>query len=814
MGASALVCHLKTLDWMIVVAFIAGSIGISLYFSRRARKSTKDYFKSGEGLSWWLLGTSMVATTFAADTPLALSGMVVTSGIAQNWYWWCGVPIVMAGVFFLARLWKRANPLTDMEFIQQRYSGKSATFLRGFKALWMSLIHGVIVMGWVNLAMTTVIKLVWPVIPRIPLVDGLMLALFLATPLSRDVKPGVINAVKSGEVRPLEMARDYNLLGNPILWSDIQAGVYKGREKIALGELGILDKFRNNTLISFPETDLPPHLYVPAPSDPGAGTAPQAPSPGDMSWPVTLSDGSVVERSEISGENADNERTLVLGRRALLEKTVETAGGPLKDMTALEFMNEIHNISSSVNNYKILFFLFLITCAYVAIGGLWGVVVTDFFQFWIAMAGCIVLAVLAIMKTGGMEATLQRMVGIYGLDRARAMTALIPTAAGGRAGMMSMYEFFIYAFIIWWAVGFTDGGGSFAQRMLSAEDERHAALGYLWYGVAHFALRMWPWVIVGFAAAVLFPHVPYADGTLPPVSLAEQGYVRTMIMVLPTGLLGLLVAAFLAAYMSTISTIVNLGASYIMNDFYRPFVAPRLEARRCSSGRCAPFRETHYVRMSIVFTLGLAVFGITASLFMNSIKHAWFLLSAMYSGIGLIYILRWYWHRVNAWTEVSCMAALVFFTMTLWFLSSKFEQPLLLPGRMWPFNVLVMAPFSVGVAILVTLMTPPVDREVLKSFCRKVQPGGPGWKEIEEDIRREDPGFRQKSPLTWNNLRLTVLSTITVYCFLFGMGKIILGSALYPGALIPHRLQGVLIIALGLLCGYFVAKGFRKKDWA
>ncbi|MBN1903053.1 Na+:solute symporter [Candidatus Sumerlaeota bacterium] len=809
-----LVCHLKLVDWLIVISFILISIMISVLLSRRARRSTRDYFKSGEGLSWWLLGTSMVATTFASDTPLALAGMVVTSGIAQNWYWWCGIPIVMVGVFYFACLWKRANPLTDMEFISQRYSGKSASFLRGFKALWMSLVHGVVIMGWVNLAMTTVIRLVWPVIPRIMIVDGLMMTLFLSTPLSKGIDKNIKSAVKRGEIKPMEIAYKYHILRDPVLWTEINAGVYRDREEKALQLLGINERITIDSLDGFSSDDIPPFLYRKQ-KELKEETSGEKVAPEDLTWPVILADGTSVDHENITGKKSINPITFEIGEKILAADSVKgkNSTAPLRDFTSLQFLSQIYNITSSVNQYKILFILFIITCLYVAIGGLWGVVVTDFIQFWIAMIGCIVMGFLAIHYTGGMKETLTRMVGIYGLDRARAMTSFFPTFSGGKLGMMSIFEFFIYALVIWWAVGFTDGGGSFAQRMLSAKDERHAALGYLWYGVSHFALRMWPWIMVGFAAAVLFPYVAYQNGAYPPTHIAEQGYVKTMILVLPAGMLGLIVASFLAAYMSTISTSVNLGASYLMNDFYRPFIAPYIEAKRRKRKADFKLQEKHFVKMGIFFTMLNAVLGIAISLWLNSIKEAWFLLSAMTSGIGLIYLLRWYWHRINAWTEVTCMTSVVFFTAVMWVLADKFDNPALSPANMWPYNVLVLAPLSVGLALLVTLLTKPDDHEHLKSFYKKVQPGGPGWRDIDLEIRKENPSFKARSPLTLSNFIHCILSTVTVFCFLFGIGKIVIGDTLYPDALVSNRLVGVLLILLGLLCGYFVVSSFEKKKW-
>lgn len=781
---------LLPMDWWIIIIYLVISLGVGIILSRKGTKDSEAYFKSSGGLTWWLLGTSMVATTFAADTPLVLAGWVVTSGVSKNWFWWCQVPIVMAGVFFFARLWKRANPMTDMEFVYIRYSGKSASFLRGFKALWLALPYSCLVMGWVNKAMAKIINLTIPDFPRIPFVDGLMLWLFMATPLSQGVAPELRQAWQRDDIRPLEIAQTYNLLtyDNVQLFSEIEAGAYNRQPKLALEKLGLADRISTASLHGI--AGVPVALYEKPAAPPDDPASPPGASAGgesekDLVRPVTLADGTVVSYERLRQMKGE---ALEAGKRAL--ENARTKGekqtAPLAEMTSLEFLRNIYNIVSNVNQYKILFFLFLLTISYTFISGLWGVMWTDFFQFWLAMFGCILLAVLAVNACGGMDAMMARMAGIYGLAKAQAMVSLVPTSEAGGLGLMSMGEFWIFLLLVWWSVGMTDGGMSFAQRMISAKDERHAALGYLWYGISHFALRMWPWVIVGFAAAVLYPFVPYANGAMPSGAVAEDGYVKVFLDVLPNGFLGLMIAALFAAYMSTISGTVNLGASYLMNDFYRPFIAPSLIKKYPQ----VKFDEKHYVRIGMSMTLVMALAGIVVSLYLNTIADAWFLLAAFNSGIGLIYLLRWYWHRINAWTEVSCIAALIFIAAVLKWYEGRFGVSI-----PFPYNLLIAMPFSVSVALLVMLLTKPTDHKQLVAFCKKVQPGGIGWREIEDEIRKTEPGWKAHTPLNWDNVKNWVLSSIAVYCWLFAIGKIVVGDSLFPTITGENAFLGMLALA-------------------
>ena len=878
-------------DWAIIAAYILFSIGIGVVMSRRGQKSTSEYFAGGGGIPWYLLGTSMVATTFAADTPLALAAFVVTTGISKNWFWWCQVPITMAGVFFFARLWKRANPLTDMEFVYIRYSGKSADVLRGFKSLWLAIPYGCLIMGWVNKAMTKVIMLTVPDVPKIPIIDGLLLALFLATPLSNDIDPDIVKACKRGDIAPLEIARNYDLMTyqNVELFQEYDNKVYKNNPQEALAKLKVPASITNDSLAGIEGVSA--NLYEAKESESINKEIVQQGNQNEQNIirPVTLADGTVVAYSDLTNYEKGVGPALSAGKKEIAEDKLQAKpkSAPLSHLSSLDFFHNVYQITAGVNVYKILFFLFLITVFYTAISGLWGVIVTDFFQFWIAMIGCILMAVLAVNACGGMEEMFTRMSGIYTLEKARAMIGIAPTGAAGGLGLMPVNEFLIFILLVWWCLGFTDGGSYFAQRMLSAKNEKHAALGYLWYGIAHYTLRMWPWLVVGFAAAVLFPYLPYPNGELPGTAIAENGYIKVMMEYLPTGLLGILVASFLAAYMSTISTQVNLGASYLMNDFYRPFIAPRLQKRFPN------FKPTekHFVRVGIGMTLVMAAAGLIVSLFLNSIAGAWFLLAAFNSGIGVIYLLRWYWWRINAWTEISCICALFFIAAVFKWFSLKFgaftipfssimgietaADAMKFGGFImdFPYNVLIAAPFSVCVALLVTLFTKPVEKAKLMDFYKKVQPGGPGWKEFDDEIKKTNPNFKASSPLNWSNFKNWILATTTIYCFLFGIGKTVIGDTLYPNLtfanilggvlftstlitiliqritkitwgkfiiidiviiafmalsrkwfgptadefflnyLFLNRTIGIILLAMGCVCGYFVAQSFSSKKW-
>jgi len=746
--------QLHIIDWIIIFGFIALSLAVGLIMTRRGRRSVREYFTSGGATPWWLLGTSMVATTFAADTPLTLSGWVVTKGVAENWFWWCQIPVVILGVFFIARLWRRAALVTDTELVYLRYSGRSADVLRGFKALYLSLVYGSIVMGWVNLAMTRIVQLAIPDIPRVAVVDRALQSVYLFTPLSDEVPDGPRRLFREGKLDPLRTYYDDWALHRCPQRTSVM------RELDAVFRRAAYYREHQGDSKADPQTLESLHAYVE--------------SIDATPW---------ADRLQIPMDGPVSERT-----------AVEWPDGGL---ARLEIIYGMDQTVSGVNELKIVLLLFLVVMVYTVVSGLWGVLVTDFIQFWVAMAGCILLAWVAVRHVGGMDALLQRMGELYTPEKARGMVSLIPVKGSGAMGLAPWSEFLLYILVAWWAAGLTDGGSYLAQRMLAAKDERHAALGYLWYAIAHFCLRMWPWVIVGFVAAEMFTYTKDAlTGEYPGQAVAETGYIRVMLAVLPTGLLGVLLAAFLAAYMSTIATQLNLGASYLLNDFYRPFV------RKSAT-------ERHYVVVSQLATVLIAALGLAVSLFLNAISDAWFLVATLGAGSGLIYLLRWFWWRVNAWTEIACLGSLLLCVILVWCFPTSLGRHL----PKFPLNLVVLVPYSVGIALIATYLTRPVDRERLIAFYRRVQPGGPGWWPVDAWVRQSDPTFVCKTPLTRANLYRGLYGCAAVCCFLFGISKLIVGDAFTPSPWLPGRWVGVFLIAISIVFGWLVARSLSERGW-
>jgi SSS family transporter len=580
-----MVTTIPIIDWVIVGLYIVGAIVIGMVLSKKATHDISSYFVSGRNLPWWLLGTSMVATTFAADTPLAVSGLVISQGIAGNWYWWAGVFSGMLGVFLYSHLWRRSKCVTDTELIELRYSGKEAAFLRGFRAVYFSIVYNCIVMGWVNLAMAKILS--------------------------------------------------------------------------------------------------------------------------------------------------------------------ETLGLPKLQATGL---------------------CFITTVIYTASAGLWGVVVTDFFQFAIAMFGAIIMAIIVVSKIGGMNVILSKLPEIYGVQRATDMTKLIPIDSA----LLPFSFFLIYIGLQWWSTGNTDGGGYFAQRMLAAKNELHAKIGYLWGNIAHYILRSWPWVICGLAAAVVYYKLDPQSGKLVyaigskvgQVADPEVGYIRLMIDFLPSGMLGLMLASFVAAYMSTIDTQLNWGAGYLINDFYKRFIVKNAS-------------EKHYVTMSIIATVFIALCGAGMTLLMSSISGAWFLLTAINAGIGVVYLLRWYWWRVSAYSEIAAMATAFLVAFVLF----KFTN------IRFPISLLYSVPISLVVWLTVTFLTPPVKKERLIEFYKKVRPGGPGWKKIAKEI----PGC-ENDKIGVHRFIGWFSGVVAVYGIMLGVGDLLL-----------HKTSlGIVLLVLGIIGFYGV----------
>jgi solute:Na+ symporter, SSS family len=547
-------------DWLIVALYFLASAAIALVYTRRASESLDEYFVSGRALPWWLAGTSMVATTFAADTPLVVAGLVAKYGVAGNWLWWNGAISGILTVFFFARLWRRAGVLTDLEFAELRYGGKPAAVLRGFRALYLALPINLIIMGWVTRAMVTVLQ------------------------ISLDIHP----------------------------------------------------------------------------------------------WTAAV-------------------------------------------------------------------LLFLVTACYTIFSGLWGVVVTDTFQFVVKMGGVIVLAVVAVNSVGGLDSMVRQTVEHFGSYEA-AFGFLPPTDKA----WLPVSTLIVFLAVQWWATWYPGaepgGGGYVAQRILAAKDERHGVLATLWFQIANYALRPWPWILVGFVALIRYPDL----------AKPEEGYVRVMVDVLPSPLKGLLLATFAAAYMSTIGTHLNWGASYLVNDVYLRFIKPAASRRA-------------QVIASRVATVTLMLCSLVVMAYLDSVEQGWKILIGLGAGTGAVFILRWYWWRINAWSEISAMVTSFVVSLALHFMGVNAADT---SSGDYAKAMLISVGITTAVWLGVTLATPPEPDAVLDTFYRRVRPGGPGWRRVAGRL-----GFAGDTipggALSWVNW---VAGVTAVYASLFGVGAFLTGS--------------------------------------
>jgi solute:Na+ symporter, SSS family len=589
--------QLTVLDWAVIAAYFLFNIAIGLYYKSRASANISEFFLSGRNVPWWLAGTSMVATTFAADTPLAVTGMVAKNGIAGNWLWWCFVAGGMMTVFFYARLWRRSGVMTDIEFSEIRYSGKPAAALRGFRALYLGIPINCVILGWVNLAMVKILVLI------------------------------------------LGISKDQALLA-------------------VLG------------LIAF---------------------------------------------------------------------------------TAL--------IST--------------------LSGLWGVLVTDLFQFIIKMGMVIVLAVVAVNAVGGIGAMRTKLLALDTVRQAQSgggghgsVLSFVPDL---NSAWMPLITFFVYVSINWWATWYPGaepgGGGYIAQRMFSAKDEKNSLLATLFFNIMHYGVRPWPWILVALASLILFPNLQDP----------ETGYVKVMVTYLPPSLRGLMVAAFAAAYMSTIATQLNWGASYIVNDFYKRFLKKRAS-------------DKHYVIASQVTTVGLTLVSILITRQMNSIAGAWKTVILTGAGTGLVLLLRWYWWRINAWSEISAMISAA--AVSIWLqegMGFDSDDP-----RGFAMIIIITVSITTVVWLLTTLLTQPETNETLIAFYRKTRPSLAGWQPIAAlapDVKPNRDG--------WFNLLDWLSGCMLIYGFLFGTGKLLL----------HEWMPGFVLLVLGLIGGGLIYWDLNRRGW-
>ena len=625
--------QLHWLDIAVIVTFFLIIFSIAGYYSRRAGRDTGQFFLSGRNMPWYIAGTAMVATTFAADTPLAVTELVARNGIAGNWLWWNLAIGAILTVFFFAKLWRRAGIMTDVEFVELRYSGKPAAVLRGFRAIYLGLFMNAIVMGWVNKAMEKIFNV------TMPGVDPFLLVVIAAS----------------------------------------------------------------------------------------------------------------------------------------------------------------------------------IIAIYASASGLLGTARTDSFQFVFAMVGCIILAIIVIrLPQIGNTVALKEKIAPQVLSFFPKIGDVSAVGVTGGALALTAGAFFAHIGLQWWSSWYPGadpgGGGYVAQRMMSAKDEKNSLFATLWFTIAHYTLRPWPWILVALAALVILPRAQS------PEVLQEQNpelyaqveqvyneksfelnrdsydaefvefyetyentvdpgvmYPKLMIRYLPIGLLGLLIAVFLAAYMSTIASQLNWGTSYLINDFYKRFI------RKDAS-------ERHYVLVSRLGIILMVVFSLFITrYFLTTISGAWEFIINASAGMGAVLILRWFWWRINAWSEITAMIApLIIYPI------ARFGYGMQSPITLYPivFGTTI-------VWLTVTFITQPVQREKLHHFYRKVHPGGWGWRKIAAEVPdvKSDSGFGRLF-LDW------FCGVVLVYSTLFGIGKLIFAE----------WLSAFLFLGLGAVAAFVIYLDLRRKD--
>ncbi|GLR18356.1 sodium:solute symporter family protein [Portibacter lacus] len=603
---------LSGLDWTIVGIYFLFVLTVGLLVSKNAGKSISEFFLSGRNMPWWLLGISMVATTFSADTPNLVTDLVRQSGVSGNWGWWCLLITGMLTVFVYAKLWRRSMVLTDIEFYELRYSGKAAAFLRGFRALYLGLIFNVVVMGAVSLA-----------------------------------------AVKFGE--------------------------------IVLG------------------------------------------------WPGWL--------------------------------TLLIAGS--------------------------------ITVAYSTFGGLRAVLITDFVQFILAMIGAVwaCIYIINLPEVGGVAELISHpnvfdKINIFPdfSDPSIYVPVLIVPLA-----------------VQWWASYYPGsepgGGGYIAQRMFSAKDEKNAIGATLVFNIAHYALRPWPWILIALASLIIYPELSDIQRVFPTLSEGKLGHdagYPAMLTLLPSGLLGLVAASLIAAFMSTMSTQLNLGSSYLVNDFYQRFINPEAS-------------QKELIKWARIFTVGSAFLGLGFGLLLTDASGAFNLLLLLGAGTGLIYILRWFWWRINAVTEIIAMVSSLFIASYFSFInpyisrmiagSSVAPEDVVINHGLTDWQTLVVGSLITTLVWIVSAyLTRPTKMETLISFYQKIRPGGNGWKKVIDEAKKRNIVM----PTDTGNLALelvcVVIGFVTVYSLLFCVGNWIYGKLILAAIL-------ALIAGLGMT---FLMFAWRK----
>ena len=578
---------IEVIDWIIIAIYFLTALGIGIWSSKKAGSDTTSFFLAGRNMPWWLLGISMVATTFSTDTPNLVTDLVRQKGVSGNWAWWAFLLTGMLTVFVYAKLWRRSNVLTDIEFYELRYSGKPAAFLRGFRALYLGLIFNVLVMGTVSLA-----------------------------------------AIKFGEI----------LLG----W---------------------------------------------------------------QGWFTLL-------------------------------------------------------IACSV------------TIIYSVLGGLRAVIITDFVQFILAMIGSVfaMLYILNLPQIGGIKNLVLH-------ENVRDSLSLFPDFSDPNSWIPVM---FVPLAVQWWASYYPGaepgGGGYIAQRMFSAKNENHAIGATLLFNICHYALRPWPWIIIALSSLIIFPDLKDIQSAFPKLPESKLGHdvaYPAMLTLLPPGLLGLVAASLIAAFMSTMSTQLNLGASYLVNDFYSRFINTSAS-------------EDQLVLVGRLFSVVSVIMGAGLGLLLTDASQAFQLLLMIGAGTGLIYILRWFWWRINAYTEIIAMVSSIIIAYYFNFINNDYAP--------W-MELIIGALLTTSIWVFATFVTPPEDDKTLKRFVKIVNPGGPGWKNYKQKNQAEE----------WSvpsGILSMMLGTIAVYSVLLATGSFIYGN--YPVAII--------LTSSFIICTFFLFKVWFKNS--
>ena len=595
--------QITALDWIIIFLFFAISLGIGIYVSKSSSKSANEYFLSGRSMPWWLLGLSMVATTFSTDTPNLVTDIVRSNGVSGNWVWWAFLITGLLTVFVYAKLWRKSNVNTDLEFYELRYGGKPASFLRKFRSIYLGIIFNVITMSAVTLA-----------------------------------------AIKIG-------------------------GIMLGLEP----------------------------------------------------W-----------------------------------QTVITAG--------------------------------LVTVTFSAIGGFKGVVYTDVILFFVAMGGAIGAAVYLVNlpEVGGIESLLSN-------ENVINKISILPDFNDTEALIALLI---IPLAVQWWSSWYPGaepgGGGYIAQRMFAAKNENHAIGATFFFNIMHYALRPWPWILVALASLVVFPDLDSIQNAFPNITQDKLGNdlaYPAMLTKLPTGLLGLVLASLISAYMSTISTQLNWGSSYIVYDFYQTQINPNASQKQL-------------VAVGRISTVLLMVLSTLLALLLQNAMQLFNLLLVFGAGTGLIFILRWFWWRINAWSEITAMLASGLISLFLTIPSIKtslFGLNGIMPGwAEFPFVVFV----TTALWLIVTYLTPSESTSVLRSFYKKIQPGGPGWTKIVEEAKNDSEDIIKENE-SWtvpSGIIAMLLGCIMIYSIMFSTGYFIYGS---------YKLA-IPLLGLAIISGLYLIKVWKK----